>query len=124
MIILLVRQIKLLKKEQKYLFPSWLYILDEKYYKDPERFDPNRFVKADLNGVNFVNRPYLPFGDGPRNCIGIKMGKIQAKIGLMTMLRKFRFELDDKLKTLEVSFDPMTISITPLDKMQLKILKR
>jgi cytochrome P450 family 6 len=41
---------------------------DEKYYPDPDRFDPERF-----NEEEKVKRPpyvYLPFGDGPRICIG------------------------------------------------------
>jgi hypothetical protein len=41
---------------------------DPKYYPEPERFDPERFTEENKN-----SRPhftYLPFGDGPRMCIG------------------------------------------------------
>jgi cytochrome P450 family 6 len=41
---------------------------DEQYYTDPEKFDPERFTPE-----NKASRPtysYLPFGMGPRNCIG------------------------------------------------------
>jgi cytochrome P450 family 6 len=41
---------------------------DPEYYPNPEEFDPERF-----NQANKRSRPqysYLPFGEGPRNCIG------------------------------------------------------
>lgn len=43
---------------------------DEKYYPDPEKFDPDRFSVEKLVEVNQITRPYYAFGDGPRNCIG------------------------------------------------------
>lgn len=41
---------------------------DPQYFPDPERFDPERF--SDENKANIVNGTYIPFGVGPRNCIG------------------------------------------------------
>jgi cytochrome P450 len=41
---------------------------DPNYYPDPERFDPERFSDDDKHNINQLT--YLPFGIGPRSCIG------------------------------------------------------
>ncbi|CAG9859766.1 unnamed protein product [Phyllotreta striolata] len=69
---------------------------DPKYYPDPEKFDPERF-----NEENKASRPaccYMPFGDGPRTCIGLRFGKLQAKVGLCSVLSNFNVKLNEKTR--------------------------
>ena len=35
---------------------------------------------------------YLPFGAGPRSCLGVRLGLLELKLTLLHILRKFRFE--------------------------------
>lgn len=56
-------------------------------WADPDRFDPGRF--ADPKGIDRF--AYLPFGDGPRICIGQNFALQEAVIILATLLARFRF---------------------------------
>lgn len=50
----------------KVLIPIYALHNDARYYPSPEKFDPERFVDNNYR----PNGHYLPFGDGPRICIG------------------------------------------------------
>ncbi len=56
-------------------------------WPDPDRFDPGRF--ADPKAIDRF--AYLPFGDGPRICIGANFALQEAVIILATLLARFRF---------------------------------
>ena len=56
-------------------------------WDDPDAFDPNRFAK-DKKVDRFA---YLPFGDGPRICIGMSFAVQEAVIILATILSRFKF---------------------------------
>lgn len=55
-------------KGQRVWVPAYAIQRDSKYYPDPEIFDPERFNEEEVK----LRHPmlFLPFGDGPRNCIG------------------------------------------------------
>lgn len=92
---------------------------DPKYWNDPYKFDPERFSES--NQKTFAERPYLPFGDGPRNCIGMRMGKMQVKVGLVLMLQKFKFELDDEHVGNELKYSSSSIITAPTTGIHLKV---
>lgn len=61
-----------------------------RFWEDPERFDPERFDPAGL-----TNRPtyaYIPFGAGPRFCVGNNLGMLEATLVLAVLLRDLRLE--------------------------------
>lgn len=50
------------------LIPAYGLHMDPQYFPNPEKFDPERF--SEENKTSIVPFTYLPFGSGPRNCIG------------------------------------------------------
>lgn len=66
---------------------------DPKYYKNPEKFSPDRFSAAAMADKNFLNMPRLTFGEGPRVCIGAQLGKLQVKVAIVHLLQRYVFEL-------------------------------
>lgn len=66
---------------------------NEKYYGQPNQFKPDRFsmeaVKSRKRGT------YLPFGAGPRMCIGNHFAMMEMQLILASFIQKFAFELVD-----------------------------
>ncbi|KAK7867291.1 hypothetical protein R5R35_002118 [Gryllus longicercus] len=79
-----------LEKGTRVLVPVFALHRDPAYYPEPERFDPERFSPEQK-----AQRPpftYLPFGEGPRICIGMRFGLLQVKTGLAALLARYSFE--------------------------------
>jgi cytochrome P450 len=62
-----------------------------RYWQNPETFDTERFTKA--NDKLRAPFTYLPFGAGPRGCIGGNYAMLQILMILSDLLRKYDFEL-------------------------------
>lgn len=63
---------------------------DPKFYPNPKRFTPERF--SDENKASINPDAYLPFGVGPRNCIGSRFALMEVKAIVYYMLMNFSFE--------------------------------
>lgn len=58
----------IIEKGQSFWIPIHGLHHDPNYYSEPEKFDPERF--SDENRGRIIHGTYIPFGTGPRNCIG------------------------------------------------------
>lgn len=83
---------------------------DPKYYPDPERFDPERFSSENIAKINpYI---YLPFGTGPRKCIGYRFALIETKILFYFILSKFEIVVNGKTQ-IPVQLCKKSINMTP-----------
>ncbi|XP_031628928.1 probable cytochrome P450 6d5 [Contarinia nasturtii] len=113
---------KIIEKGTEVFIPAYALQMDEQYYEEPTKFKPERFLEE--GAKNHVTKPYIAFGDGPRNCIGMRMGKMQTKVGLVLMLQKFKYEMDAKHMGQDMEFDPKLFLLSPRFGVHLRVLKR
>jgi cytochrome P450 family 6 len=66
---------------------------DEKYFPDPLKYDPDRFATENLGKI--PSCCHIPFGIGPRYCLGERLGWIQTKTALCNILKDFRVEMSE-----------------------------
>ncbi|XP_051166262.1 cytochrome P450 9e2-like [Leptopilina boulardi] len=75
---------------------------DPKYFPEPEKFDPERFSDENKDKINPYT--YLPFGLGPRKCIGNRFALMEIKILFVYILKNFVLEKTEKTKD-PIEFD-------------------
>ncbi|CAO1343924.1 unnamed protein product [Diamesa tonsa] len=75
-------------------FPINSLHMDPNYFPNPTKFEPERFSVA--NRDNIKPFTYLPFGVGPRNCIGSRFALMEIKALFFSILSHFRLEVSSK----------------------------
>lgn len=120
---------------------------DPKIYPDPEKFDPERFSEENVKLRDPMH--YLPFGDGPRNCIGnvltsndigpickfsinrssylsfaigLRFANYQSKVGLVKIIQNYNVDVCDKTCIPYVK-DTKAFIVTPKDGLYLTFAK-
>ncbi|XP_043284584.1 cytochrome P450 9e2-like [Venturia canescens] len=71
---------------QSVFYPTFSIQRDSKYYPNPEKFDPERFMGSVKSNVNPF--AYLPFGIGPRMCIANRFALLEIKVLFFHLLAK------------------------------------
>lgn len=107
-------------KGQHVIVPVEAIQMDPDIYPEPEVFDPTRFV--DENAKARHSMFYIPFGDGPRNCIGARFARIQSKVAMIKICSNFKIDVCDK--TIEYNRDPKSLFLLqPTHEIYLKMTK-
>ena len=65
------------------------------FWPEPEKFDPERFSPENKEKIHRF--AYMPFGLGPRNCVGMRLAQFVVKIAVVTLLQRYKIEPSDKL---------------------------
>jgi cytochrome P450 len=69
----------------------WVVHRHKKLWRDPDRFDPERFAPAEAAARS--RYAYLPFAVGPRVCVGASLAMLQLTIAVAVLARHFHFRL-------------------------------
>ncbi|KAJ6649589.1 putative cytochrome P450 9f2 [Pseudolycoriella hygida] len=81
---------------------------DERYYENPDKFDPERFNEENRGKID--PGTYLPFGIGPRNCIGSRFALMELKTILYYLALNFHFEPTEKTQIpLKLKYNPVQL---------------
>ncbi|XP_066909371.1 probable cytochrome P450 6a14 [Halyomorpha halys] len=94
---------------------------DPKYYPEPEKFKPERF--AEENKQKLAKSTFLPFGDGPRICIGLRFAKMEMKIAIAKLIMKYQFRINSRTIT-PLQYSPKTIFLVPLGGIWIDFIPR
>uniref|UniRef100_A0A8V5HAR9 Uncharacterized protein n=1 Tax=Melopsittacus undulatus TaxID=13146 RepID=A0A8V5HAR9_MELUD len=84
-----IEYLDMVVNESLWLFPPWAYVLhrDLAYWLEQEEFRPERYY----NKKSIDPYTFLPFGAGPRNCIGMRFALLIVKVAVVVLLQHFSF---------------------------------
>nr|UYU26127.1 cytochrome P450 9Z4 [Propylea japonica] len=94
---------------------------DPKYFPDPEKFDPERFSPENRKNINPY--AYIPFGIGPRNCIGSRFALMEVKALIFKILCHFEI-VPTKKTQIPLIMNRKAFGFIPIDGFHLGLKKR
>jgi len=108
-----------IKKGTKIGIPIQVVHKNPEYWPEPELFRPERFLKE--NAGNIVPCSYLPFGQGPRACLGERFAVVEIKAAMVRLLQEFRLE---KCEKTQLKMAPGNLFMNDYAEMHIQILPR
>ena len=96
----------------------WLLHRDERWWTDPTAFRLDRWTD-DATSAR-PRHAFLPFGGGPRMCIGEGFAQMEGELLIATIARRWRFELD---AAQEIALQPV-VTLRPKHGMRMRAVAR
>jgi len=112
---------QLIPKGTFVIFPIQSIQTDPDNFENPEKFDPERFLPENKSKMN----PYafMPFGHGPRNCIGMRFALTEVKSMLANLVLNFNVEPSEKTE-IPIKYTAASGSIKPSSSVVFKFTPR
>ncbi|CAN8031002.1 unnamed protein product, partial [Ixodes persulcatus] len=111
------------------MIPAYQLHHDPNLWSEPEKFDPERLtcrctVQINTDTIVLILPVIQPFGNGPRNCVGIRFAQLEMKLTLAKMLSKYKLLLDERhVKEDSLKLGSTLIFCYPKDGVWLKFEK-
>ncbi|CAL8118535.1 unnamed protein product [Orchesella dallaii] len=103
--------------------PIWQVHHDPEIWSEPYRFDPDRFEDNAKKSYG-NNMQWIPFGTGPRNCIGARFALLNLKFTLCSVLRKFKVVPASNHHSFKLKLKVPSVTIVPEEGIPLRFLPR
>ncbi|XP_076042947.1 cytochrome P450 3A56-like [Oratosquilla oratoria] len=107
-------------KDMSVMIPVWQIHRDNRYWDEPDVFNPERF---DPENKDRHPMAYIPFGAGPRNCIGMRFAQLEAKVAMVRLMLHYRFEACSKTPV-PLTFEIPTVAINPSTGVFIRVVPR
>lgn len=107
-------------KNTTVLIPVFGIHRDPNIYQNPEVFDIDRFKGEAASKIHPMH--YLPFGNGPRNCIGGRFAIFQVKIALIKIIHGYKVDVCEQT-VIPYQINPRAVFLTPNHTITLKVTK-
>ncbi|XP_061455314.1 cytochrome P450 3A24-like [Rhineura floridana] len=103
------------------MIPAFVLHHDPEYWPEPKEYRPERFSKESREAID----PYvfLPFGAGPRNCIGMHFALLVLKVAVVVLLQKFSFR-PCKETQIPMELDSKGFFMQPKKPIKVKLVPR
>ncbi|XP_070684068.1 cytochrome P450 3A30-like [Pempheris klunzingeri] len=107
-------------KDMVVMVPTWPLHRDPEVWPEPEEFRPERFSKENKERIDPYT--YMPFGAGPRNCIGMRFALVMMKLAMVEILQRYSFAVCEETE-IPPELDTQGL-ISPKRPIKLKLVPR